>query len=248
MENIRIEEQVTLPSKGLIYEEEVNPQVMLSSMKTKHEMLRLSASEDSHKIMSQIIDDCITNDIGISSYDMCLGDFQYLMFMLRVVTYGPEYDMTAICPYCGSFKTENVMLDQIDVNEFDDDIVEKLTLTLPKSGSEVTLNLQTPKSLDKITRQSDEYRKRHKNSIENPTILYTIMNSIEKIDDEDVNPVKLEEWVKNLPLADGNALMQRIDEVNQAIGMNLERETTCNVCGSKYEVPFRIDGSFYRPK
>ena len=57
MENIRIEEEFTLPSKGVIYEEEVNPQVLLSTMKTKHEMLRLSASEESQKIIAQIIDD-----------------------------------------------------------------------------------------------------------------------------------------------------------------------------------------------
>lgn len=248
MENIRIEEQVTLPSKGVIYEEEVNPQVLLSTMKTKHEMLRLSASEESQKIIAQIIDDCITNDVGISSYDMCLGDFQYLMFMLRVVTFGPEYEMISMCPYCGTTKTINVNLDEYPVKEFNDSLLELLTLTLPKTGSTLELTLQTPRSLDKITKQSEEYRKKHKNSIENPTVLYTIINSIEKIDGEEMNPIKLEEWVKDLPLADGNALMTRIDELNESMGLDLKNEVTCNLCGSKYEVPFRLDSTFYRPK
>jgi uncharacterized pyridoxamine 5'-phosphate oxidase family protein len=75
MENARIVETLSLPSKGMIYEEDVNPEIQLSSMKTKHEMLRLSATEESQKIMAQIVDDCIVNDMGISSYDLCLGDF-----------------------------------------------------------------------------------------------------------------------------------------------------------------------------
>ena len=67
MENARIVESFTLPSKGVIYEEDVNPEIQLSSMKTKHEMLRLSATEDSQKIMADIIDDCLVTKLGISS-------------------------------------------------------------------------------------------------------------------------------------------------------------------------------------
>ena len=63
-----------------------------------------------------------------------------------------------------------------------------------------------------------------------------------------MNPIKLEEWVKDLPLADGNALMTRIDELNESMGLDLNNEVTCNLCGSKYEVPFRLDSTFYRPK
>ena len=102
MENARIVENVVLPSKGLIYEEDVSPEIELSSMKTKHEMLRLSATEESQKVMAEIIDDCIVGDLGISSYDLCLGDFQYLLYKLRVVTFGPDYEMTAKCPFCNN--------------------------------------------------------------------------------------------------------------------------------------------------
>ena len=107
----RIAETFTLPSRGLIYEEKVNPDIVLGSMKTKHEMLRLSASENSNKIMADIIDDCIVGDPGISSYDMCLGDFQFLMYKLRTVTFGPEYEMYTICPYCGADNNLTINLD-----------------------------------------------------------------------------------------------------------------------------------------
>ena len=39
MTNARITETFTLPSQGKIYEEDVNPEVTLASMTTKHEML-----------------------------------------------------------------------------------------------------------------------------------------------------------------------------------------------------------------
>ena len=243
----RIAEVFTLPSHGLIYEEEVNPEVVLSSMTTRHEMLRLSTTEESQKIMSQIIDDCIESDMGISSYDLCLGDFQYLLFMLRVVTFGNEYELTGKCPFCGFTQSTTVNLDELQVKEYDDSLVDLLEVELPKTGSVVKLTLQTPHMLDRINTRVKEYRRRHKNSDENPVILYNIIASIEEIDGEKPNSFTLEEWVKNLPLADTNILINRIDLINNKIGIDLDVEEDCRICGTTYRVPFRINQTFFRP-
>ncbi len=245
--NTRIAEVFTLPSKGLIYEEEVNPEVVLSSMTTRHEMLRLSTTEDSQKIMAQIIDDCIESDLGISAYDLCLGDFQYLMFMLRVVTFGNEYELRGRCPYCGFEQVTKLHLDELEVKEYDDSLVDLLELELPKSGNKVRLTLQTPRMLDRISTKVKEYRRRHKDTDENPVILYNIIASIEELDDEKPNAFTLEEWVKNLPLADTNAIINRIDLINNKIGIDLSVEGECKICKTTYQVPFRINQTFFRP-
>lgn len=246
-DNIRIAETFTLPSKGLIYDETINPEVTLSSMKTKHEMLRLSATDDSQKIMSTIIDDCIVDDIGISSYDLCLGDFQFLMYKLRVVTFGPEYEFGTICPYCGFENTVTVNLDEMEVKEFDDSLLDSLTFKLPKSGNEITLTLQTPRTIDKNQKLAREYKKRHKGSNENAIYLYTIVSSIAYIDGEVPDRIMLEEWVKDLPLVDTNALVNKIDEVNSKIGIDLSLDDTCALCKNNFNFPFRITPSFFRP-
>ena len=245
--NTRIAEVFTLPSKGLIYEEEVNPEVVLNSMTTRHEMLRLSTTEDSQKIMAQIIDDCIDSDLGISAYDLCLGDFQYLMFMLRVVTFGNEYELRGRCPYCGFEQTTKINLDELEVKEYDDSLADLLEITLPKTGSKVKLTLQTPRILDRISTKVKEYRRRHKDSDENPVILYNILASIDEVEDKNSNAFMLEEWVKNLPLADTNAIINRIDLINNKMGIDLNVEGECKICGTTYQVPFRINQTFFRP-
>lgn len=248
MSDTRIAEVFTLPSKGLIYEESVNPEVVLSSMTTRHEMLRLSATEDSQKIMSQIIDDCIDSDLGISSYDLCLGDFQYLLFMLRVVTFGNEYELNGKCPFCGFSQNISINLDEMRIKEYDNSLAELLEVELPKRGNKVKLTLQTPRMLDRINTKIKEYRKKHKDSDENPAILYTIMASIEEIDGETPNQFSLEEWIKNLPLADTNVLINRIDLINNQIGIDLDVESECRICGTEYLIPFRINQTFFRPR
>ena len=247
MSNARIAETFTLPSKGLIYEEEVNPEIVLSSMKTRHEMLRLSNTEESQKIMADIIDDCIETDLGISAYDLCLGDFQYLLFMLRVVTFGNDYELRGKCPFCGFEQGTTINLDELYVHEYDDSLVDLMEMTLPVSENKIKLTLQTPRMMDRISSKIREYRRRHRDSDENPAILFNIMASIEEIDGEEPNPIKIEEWVKDLPMADTNAILNRIDLINSKIGIDLETEGVCKICGTTYKIPFRINETFFRP-
>lgn len=242
----RIAHTFTLPSNGKIYTEAVNPTVILGSMKTKHEMLRLSATTNNNKIMAEILDDCIEGDMGISSYDLCLGDYQYLLFMLRTVTYGPEYEIIGICPNCGSQEDLKINLHDLEINEYDDKLADILTVHLPESNVDVTLTLQTPRLLDKIKRQAQD-RKRKSSTIGDTTLLYTITNSIESIDNEQVNPFTLESWVTDLPMRDTNILLARINEINNYIGVQPSVVETCPTCGKDYDAPFYINGSFFRP-
>ena len=247
MENARIVESLSLPSKGLIYEEEVNPEVQLSSMKTKHEMLRLSATEESQKVMAEIIDDCLVSDLGISSYDLCLGDFQYLLYKLRVVTFGPEYEMGCRCPYCGFEHTLKIDIDELPVFEYEDTLAELLELTLPVSGNLVKLTMQTPRMLDRVAARVRDNNKRRKTANENTTLLFTIMACIEEVDEEKMDAVQMEQWLRDLPMADTNALIYRIDEINNSLGIDLDSMATCPVCGSTFVAPFRVNDSFFRP-
>ena len=245
---VRIAEMVSLPSKGMVYEGEISDKVELKSMTTRHEMLRLSASESTNKIMADILDDCIVDDLGISAYDLCLGDFQFLLYKLRIVTFGPDYELNSICPVCGSPIKLDMNLDDSEVNLFDESLVDKLTLYLPTNGEKVELALSTPRVMDRIDKQVKEYRNKHKGSIENPYLLYLMLNSIVTVDDESIiNPIAYEEWVKDLPLRDLNVLRQRIDDINSMIGVKLTINTNCTVCGEEVEVPFRVSEQFFRP-
>lgn len=247
MENARILENLCLPSNGLVYEEDVNPNIELSSMKTKHEMLRLSATEENQKIMAKIIDDCIVSDMGISSYDLCLGDFQYLLYMLRVVTFGPEYEMQCRCPYCSFENTLKLNIDELEVHKYDDSLVDLLELDLPVSGNHIKLTMQTPRMLDRINARIKDHNQRRKNTNENLTVLYTIMSCIEEIDEEPVQIAEIENWIRELPLADSNAILYRIDEINNFMGIELDSVATCRVCGASFLAPFRVNETFFRP-
>ena len=152
-EKYTIAERYTLPSHGLVYNRDVNPEIKLRSMTVRDEMRRLAPVTDGtiYRTMAEIIDSCLIEKPGISSYDMCIGDYQFLLHKLRIVTYGPEYKINCRCPICGDWDDHIVNLEDLTLNElkeFDKD--SELTLTLPVSKKIMTLNLTSARLLDNI--------------------------------------------------------------------------------------------------
>lgn len=254
MTKANIAETFYLPSEGRIYDEtdiigggEIDAQVTLGPMLTKHEMLRLSSRDGNQKIMASIIDDCIIGDMGVAAYDLCLADYTYLLYALRMVTFGSEYEMSAICPYCGDTNEIEISMDDMPVTYYSD-IEDKIDPTIKLSSGEViTLKLQTPRMLDTIAAKVREFKRKRKGSKEDPTLLYTICSSIDTIDGEEKNQFELEELVRNLPLGDSTNLLNKIEEINSLLGLDFDIITECETCGSEFVTSFRVNENFFRP-
>lgn len=112
-----IQETFTLPSKGQIYDKPINPEITLRSMTTMDELKRLSPSDLPYKNMCELIDDCIVGKTELSSYDMCIGDYQFLLHKLRIATYGTDYNMVVQCPNCASVEEKVFNLEELEILE-----------------------------------------------------------------------------------------------------------------------------------
>lgn len=247
MNNITIEEQFKLPSNGQVYTTQINPIIHLRSMTTAEEMRRLQPSDSPYWTMCSIIDDCGAKDSGISSYDMCLGDYQYLLYMLRIVTHGSQYQIINTCPYCKSENRESVPLDELDILEYTTDLDKYKEFDLPKSGKHIQLRVQTPRMLDQIQERVSDVRRKSKSQKVDNTLLYTLTSLIAKIDGQVPDPIELEKWITELPMADTNTILQYSDKFNQSIGIDTEVICTCPVCLLTYTSKLKTTAEFFRP-
>lgn len=245
-----ITEDVSLPSKGLVYKNnKVNPNFKLRSMTTQEEMIRLAPTERPYKSLCDVIDACIVGDVkpGISSYDMCLGDYHYLLNKLRIVTYGSNYKVSAFCPYCQAINNEVVELENMKMLEFDEKVVGQMEITLPVTGKLVKLKLQTPRSIDNIAIKKKELMKESPEMETDPTVLFTLINVIDTVDGVVMDPMKLNAWIRNLPMRDSNKILNAVRKVNDKIGYDLTLNFKCKSCGLDYTNSFRISNEFFGP-
>lgn len=253
--NYTIAERYTLPSHGLLYDSDINPDIKLRSMTVRDEMKRMAPANDGtiYRVLAEVIDDCLVEKPGISSYDMCIGDFQFLMHKLRIVTYGPEYKISCKCPNCGNYDDYIVNLEDLSLDELKDFDKDKyLRLELPASKKIVELNYNTPRILDNIEKEVDRVAKQYKkqNKVMSDVdwhLLYQLVYAIKTVDGQKLSVTQKETFCNNLVGRDYNAIVNALDKLDQKVGLGLMFEVKCNQCGLNMSVPFRLTNEFFRP-
>lgn len=248
MVDYTISETFTLPSKGLIYSPAIDPTITMRSMNTADEMRRLSTSEYQHKPMCDVVDSCIVNDMGISSYDMCLGDYQFLLYKLRIVTYGAEFEVSTTCPFCKFPNSDTLDLDALPVLEYDESIENYKTFMLPVTNKQVKIRFTTPRILDNADIRAREMKQKSKDKKQDYSILVMLTSIIDTIDGKHYNIIDLEKWVRDLPMKDTNTILAYSTKLNNALGIDSNIEEVCELCGMDYKVPFSPGATFFRPE
>jgi hypothetical protein len=195
--------------------------------------------------MSEAIEDCMKDKLEIPVYDLCLGDYQYLLYKLRVVTYGSMYKMPIICPTCGKYSEVEVNLDDLDVIEFKEDFYNYTQLKLP-NGDDIEIRYQTPRILDSIGVKARLMAKNLNTSVDY-SLLFTLVTAIVSVNGVKKNEVQLEEYCKNLSMQDCNYIIAGIDRLNSQIGMGKFISAYCSVCKNDVVVPFRTTSEFLEP-
>lgn len=255
MDDYAIAERYTLPSHGLVYNKEVNPEIKLRSMTTRDEMRRLAPITDGtiYRNMAEIIDSCLVEKPGISAYDMCLGDYQFLLHKLRIVTHGPEYKIECRCPICKDWEEHTVNLEDLKLQELKEfDKEKELTLTLPVSKKVIELNFTTPRMLDNIekevTRVMNSYKERGEEMADMDWhLLYQLVYSIKTIDGVPASVADKETFCNKLVGRDYNAIINKIDKLDEKVGLGETFKVRCNKCKYEMTTPFRITTEFWRP-
>lgn len=246
MNNYTITETYTLPSKGLIYKQKVNPEVQLRSMLTSEEMKRLSPSDYEYKNLCEIMDSCIVSKLGISAYDLCLGDYQFLLHKLRTITYGSEYKMSVRCPYCGAVKKLTLNLDDLKTKEYDEKLKSLFSCELKMTKHKVTLNFMTPRLQDEILKKEKDYEKEHPDCA-NQTLVFTLYALIDTVDGMILSVAEKESFVRKLPMGDANIILRYAEKFNNEVGLDPSFQVECDQCGEKFGSSFRYTSEFFGP-
>lgn len=246
--NYTISEEYELPSRGLLYNPNIESKIRLRSMTTMEEMKRLSPSNTPYKTMSEIIDSCIVDKPdNFHTYDLCLGDYQFLLHKLRIITYGKDYKTAIRCNLCNNVSDITLNLEDLKVKYYDESIKDLLVVKLPRCNKLITLKLQTPRTLDEINIRKNEIIEKSGDTTNDQTYLLTIISLIDKIDGENLVYPKLESFVRNMELMDVNILMNKAEKLMAKVGLETNLTVKCPKCGEKVETTFRTTSEFFGP-
>ena len=185
-ERVAIQETYQIPGFSLYKNLNLEKQFTLRAMTTMEERLRLSSQ--GLDTIAKIIRNCLTTNPDLDIMDLKLFDIQYLMYKLRIVTYGSDYPISIRCPYCGKKMDLHINLDELEVISVPDDFEEPIKIgPLPVSGDVISCKIQTLRDYLDIVAEHDKFVEKVPDG-EDPTFFLDLENKIVDINGKQLPP------------------------------------------------------------
>lgn len=243
---------VTLPSKGLLNPEIPNGEITQRCMMVADQKFLSGSSQGAESAINQILQRTITVPENFDVSKLTLPDSLYLLFKLRVLSYGSKYTFRSRCPECGEKIDISLDLSEIPVTYLNDDYAGSLVATLPHRGDIVYTRLLTNHDLEEVNK---ELKRRKKRSPDDDSgYVLRIARSIDKIvfakPDEDgrretSSPFEIERYIESLTDLDASTILHARDSVNYGISPIVE--CVCPECHEYIDVSLRFSPEFFRP-
>lgn len=237
-----LERTYKVPSAGLFG----GPtEVTLRPMTTKEEKIIYTSRDMS--FIEKIVKSCIVEPKNVDIDLLHPNDITYLLYMIRELTFGPNYKQKMQCPYCGLRQDIEIDITEMTYEILDlESLDEKLNVKLPVCGDTVQLKLLSQGDFNHI----DEYIKRlvRQNKLEDPEgykYVYRFAKMIKTINGEEKEDIKeIISYIDNLNMRDFGAIKEILQNI--PIGINTLNIRKCRNCGEEVEVFGAAVPEFFR--
>lgn len=220
-----------LPSRGLFGGPK---EVTVRPMTTKEEKMLYTAKDAT--FIQKIVASCTTEPENLDTNLLHPSDITYLLYMIREMTFGPNYKQSMQCPYC------NLKQDiEIDITEMTnylldfDEMEEAFNITLPVNGDKLKLKLLSQGDMENISKEIKKLNREGRlKDPEGYEYVYRFAKIIESINGEEKEIRELVEYIDNLNLRDFDAIKKALNSVK--IGIDTTNIRVCKNCGEEVEV------------
>ena len=246
MEQSVLTEFVTLPSRGLIYPKEMNVPEGLSIKPFKVKDLKGLFGNNSKEALDSLINNCINQEFSFDVKDLHLEDKTALWIRIRAITLGNTFSVKKKCMSCGavfdvSWNLDDIVVDYLDLDEY------PIHVTLPESGTEITMGVILPSDIKMIKDFVSKKRSLIKTGSfdESSELLFSVFAaSIKSINNSMLSLESKTEFLSSCTPDDFGYIKQIIDALK--FGIISEKEINCPSCGTAHNIQLNSDEEFFR--
>ena len=242
-------EEVSLPSKGLLYSKDSplsKGKIEMKYMTAREEDILTNANYIKNGVaIDKLLQSLIVNP-NVDYSSILVGDKNALMIAARILGYGAEYEIKKMHPETGIDTKGTIDLSKIEDKELDESLVidgkNEFNFTLPTSKLNITFKLLTQKDERKAEKEVEGMQKLKKAPSEGTIRLKHTILSI----NGDYDTKTIRDFIENNMLArDARALRQYINEVQPGINMEVDVEFKDGYIESNVNLPISL--SFFWP-
>lgn len=244
-------ELVPLPSKGRLYKEVTDdPDVLdgfikLYPMTTKEEEI-LSTQRHLRTGASTrlILQNCI--DSAIDAKDILVFDSNFLLFYLRKISYGDEYEFEIASTEDAlrrKFK-HTINISELRFEELDDSVKEPIVINLPKSKYSVEAVLPRMYHIEEIYKMNA--RREKKTSDSDKRLLDNLLVTTVRILDDEKNEVPEKYWEEFYEALPGMDIAELREKTKFDTGVDEIKGVICPYTDRDMDITIPMGPEFFR--
>jgi len=216
--------EIDLPSKGLLYEKNVASIKIRPFTFDDERLLKTmdTMGSNADAVLSQLLDRCID---GLTAAEMTPVDKLYILFRLRGISYGDNYDITHDCVKCTKASQLSLKISTLKITPLDP---EYMSFELPDSLQ--TVEIKLPRS------QDEHLYSNNSNLIQN---MHMFVRSVASISDRAI----IEEFIRKTTVRDIDTIRRKI--FLPEYGMEDHFFYSCKDCGTKNRVEIGLNPTFF---
>ena len=235
---------VNLPSNGKI--KGIPKQVVIKAIQRKDKKKALLSDDDD--ILLSLLQACIISPENFNIYNLLPFEVEYLLYRLRILTYGSEHTFKDRCPHCGHTNEVNVDLNALEIVGADSNFEMIFEIPpLPVSGMRITCKLLTEGELKSINKTSQSL----KNSIGNNSATIDLIweKRIVGINGKtDLVPIEITQILDDLNDYDSEYMMEYYSAYSSKYGLQTKLHYICDECNESITSDMPNIYTFFRPK
>ena len=241
-------EEVTLPSKGLLYPEGSPLKkgvIEMKYMTAKEEDILTNVNLiRSGTVLDKLLQSLIVTPINYK--ELLVGDKNAILIAARILGYGPEYDILLNHPETGIESKATIDLTKLEDKELDESIVienkNEFEFTLPTSKKIITFKLLTHEDETKIEQEIKGLEKLNRRGFEGTTKLKHMILSL----DGNYDKKTIRDFIDNAFLArDSRALRNHVKDISPDV--ELQADAVFEDGAVEPNIDFPLGSDFFWP-
>ena len=240
-QNTPLTEDVQMISRGLL--PNIPKVITIKALQRKDKKKVLMSNTDD--ILLSLLQACIVNPENFNVYNLLPFESQYLLYRLRILTYGNENTFEDRCPYCGEINKVTMDLNSIPIIDIPDNFKLTFDIALPVSGDVLTCRLLTEGELSKIRKDSKEFT--DNTGAEDLDRIWesriVAINGQTKL-----APIEISQYLDEMLDYDSEYFMEYYGKYSGNYGLQTKLHYACDKCNRKVESEMPSIATFFRPE
>ena len=240
-------EEVMLPSRSLLYGQfglAPDKPVHIKPMTIEEEkILSTPRLIKSGQALNKIFEACMLEDFP--AVKLLRPDQIFLLFFIRGISYGPDYEVEIKCPQCSQTFNEDINLSALPVEFAPDGFTGESHIVLPSSGLNVWYRVQTGEDEITLNRTRDMMMKNFTNLGTDDSVVRRNVLAVNRIESI-TSKIEIEHIINELGVKDSGFLRDKISE--PGFGPDTEIFMTCPSCYHEWTLGLPIDAGFFSPR